>query len=124
MDVSGLLLLLIGGSVIIAAFLLFLPTPTSRTRGEASADRSDSGALVRDDDRFWYGGLLYCNQDDPDLLVPKRYGWGWTVNFAHPAAKFILFGVVVLLLLPVVLPLLGVHLTAAGCHPSGCTSVP
>ncbi|XES00987.1 DUF5808 domain-containing protein [Streptomyces sp. S1D4-11] len=39
--------------------------------------------MNRDVDRHWFG-LFYCNRDDPRLAVPKRYGWGWTLNFGRP----------------------------------------
>jgi uncharacterized membrane protein len=38
-------------------------------------------------------GLFYVNRDDPRLWVEKRIGYGWTLNFARPAA----YGVMVLL---------------------------
>ena len=30
----------------------------------------------------WRMGVFYYNKSDPRLLPPKRYGWGWTMNFA------------------------------------------
>jgi uncharacterized membrane protein len=33
-----------------------------------------------------YHGLYYSSANDRRLWVPKRYGVGWTVNFAHPWA--------------------------------------
>ncbi|XDO64260.1 DUF5808 domain-containing protein [Streptomyces sp. RLB1-33] len=41
--------------------------------------------MNRDADRYWFG-LFYYNRDDPRLAVPKRYGWGWTLNFGRPMA--------------------------------------
>jgi uncharacterized membrane protein len=38
-----------------------------------------------DDDEHWKGGLFYVNRDDPALLVPRRFGLGWTVNLGRPA---------------------------------------
>jgi uncharacterized membrane protein len=69
--------------------------------------------VYRDDERNWLGGVVYYNRDDPDVLVPKRYGWGWTVNFAHPAGKVFLAFMLLLILLPVLLLLLGVQLPPA-----------
>ncbi len=37
-------------------------------------------------DRYWYGGMFYCNPDDRAIFVPKRAGIGYTLNFAHPAS--------------------------------------
>ena len=39
-----------------------------------------------DDDQHWKGGLFYLNRDDPALLVPRRFGLGWTLNLARPGA--------------------------------------
>jgi len=35
-------------------------------------------------------GIFYVNPADPRLLVPKRFGIGWTFNFARPIAWLIL----------------------------------
>jgi uncharacterized membrane protein len=56
-------------------------------------------------DSAWKGGVFYYNPDDPALLVEKRSGLGWTVNFGHPQARLLLIG---LLLVPLVLSLLPV----------------
>lgn len=34
----------------------------------------------------WRGGFFYVAPDDPALWVPKRYGYGYTLNWSHPAA--------------------------------------
>lgn len=70
---------------------------------EAGAGARVSGAVNRDDDRFWKLGLLYVNHDDPAVFVPKRFGIGWTVNFARPTAVALLVGVIVVTLLVPVL---------------------
>lgn len=59
-----------------------------------------------DDDRYWWGGLVYVNRDDPSFLVSKRFGVGWTVNFGHPLGW--LFAALVLgsIAVAVALPLL------------------
>ncbi len=55
------------------------------------------------EDRFWKGGLLYFNPEDGALMVPKREGVGYTMNFGRPVSWVILGGLVVV---AVVLPLL------------------
>ena len=40
----------------------------------------------RSPDRAWKLGLFYFNPGDPALFVEKRFGVGYTVNFARPAA--------------------------------------
>jgi uncharacterized membrane protein len=125
MDVSWPILLLLCGIVIAIALILLLPAPRSWSRARTPADRQRDGTIYRDDDRYWYGGHFYNNPDDPDPLVPKRYGFGWTLNFGHPAGKMILIAIVVLgLILPLVVAILGalypglIH--SYGCHPSEC----
>ena len=46
------------------------------------------------DDKYWIWGLIYYNTSDSKLLVSKRYGWGWTFNFAHKATWIYLLVVV------------------------------
>jgi uncharacterized membrane protein len=37
------------------------------------------------DDHHWVG-IFYRDRADPRLMVPKRYGWGWTLNYGRPMA--------------------------------------
>lgn len=48
-------------------------------------------------------GVFYVNPEDPRLWVAKRLGVGWTLNFAQPAAYWIM---ALLLLVPLLLLLL------------------
>ncbi|MCL6593761.1 MAG: DUF5808 domain-containing protein [Alicyclobacillus sp.] len=77
----------------------------------AHARRHESGAAVRqaadsaplthvDDDRYWIGGALYYNPADPAWMVPKRFGIGWTLNFARPAAWLMLLAILLVGALP------------------------
>ncbi len=29
-------------------------------------------------------GMFYYSKTDKRVFVPKRFGWGWTFNFANP----------------------------------------
>jgi len=58
----------------------------------------------------WRGGLFYVNAADPRLLVPKRFGLGWTFNFARPVAWLVLAA---LLLLPLAIVAMA---AVAGLH--------
>ncbi len=40
----------------------------------------------RTPDQCWKWGIFYYNPDDPALMVEKRFGIGWTLNFAHRGA--------------------------------------
>lgn len=56
-----------------------------------------------DDDRYWRGGLFYVNREDHALLVPRRFGIGWTVNLGNPLAVVLLAGVLAVIGLMVAL---------------------
>ncbi|NEN07186.1 DUF1648 domain-containing protein [Diaminobutyricibacter tongyongensis] len=64
-----------------------------------------------DDDRFWKAGSVYVNRADPALVVPKRFGVGWTVNLGHPVG-IALAAVILLVVLGAI-----VWGAAAGSHP-------
>jgi len=64
--------------------------------GDSEPGSQSPGEVNRDDDRFWKGGLIYVNRDDPTFLVPKRFGVGWTFNFANPWAWVFLAAVLTL----------------------------
>ena len=42
--------------------------------------------VSRDDDAHWLLGTIYWNPEDPSVMVPMRFGIGWTMNMARPAA--------------------------------------
>ena len=44
----------------------------------------------RTPDECWKLGLFYFNQNDPALFVEKRFGVGWTVNFANPRSWLVI----------------------------------
>ena len=66
----------------------------------------DTARLLKDapDASNYRYGVFYNNPQDPRLWVEKRIGVGWTLNFARPAAWWMM----ALVLLPVVLVLGGV----------------
>ena len=37
-----------------------------------------------DDPANWKLGIFYFNKEDTRLFPPKRFGIGWTINFANP----------------------------------------
>jgi uncharacterized membrane protein len=46
------------------------------------AEAADNAPDSTPDER-WIGGWLYYNPDDPSLMVEKRSGLGYTLNFGH-----------------------------------------
>lgn len=53
--------------------------------------QADEGFLA-DDDEHWKLGIFYYNKEDASAFLPKRFGVGWTINFARPAAWAIMIG--------------------------------
>ena len=52
----------------------------------------ENGAIIADNDEHWKAGIFYWNKDDASLILPKRFGVGWTMNWARPAAWLIVGG--------------------------------
>lgn len=52
------------------------------------------------DDKYWKWGMFYFNKDNPDLFVEKKFGVGWTVNFARPGVWIFLIIILVVPLIP------------------------
>ena len=52
-------------------------------------------------DRYWKLGIFYFNPDDSAVLVEKRFGLGYSLNFARPTAWIILLLLLMATLIPV-----------------------
>jgi uncharacterized membrane protein len=84
-------------AAVVVAVVILARNNRARDEGE-----EDTGLTHRDDDRYWRGGLFYINREDRALLVPRRFGLGWTLNFGNPRAVMLLAGL---------LPLIGLLIT-------------
>lgn len=51
----------------------------------------------------WKWGVFYYNPEDPDLVVPKRTGLGYTLNFGHRASWWILMVLAAVIALPLIM---------------------
>jgi uncharacterized membrane protein len=65
----------------------------ARNNRERDEGERDTGLTHRDDDKYWRGGLFYINREDHALMVPRRFGLGWTLNFGNPRSAMLLAGV-------------------------------
>lgn len=52
--------------------------------------REDTGENNLDDDTQWKVGMFYFNRSDPSILVGRRFGIGWTLNFGNPRSWIII----------------------------------
>jgi uncharacterized membrane protein len=80
--VAGLLGVVVFLAILIAVLAAFTVRLRAATR--TRVDDATSTADAPDDDRYWKGGLIYLNPEDPAVFVPKRFGVGWTINLASP----------------------------------------
>ena len=48
------------------------------------------------DSRNYKWGFFYCNRQDPRIFVPKRFGFGYSLNFCKP---FVTLGFILILLI-------------------------
>lgn len=55
------------------------------------------------DDDYWKLGFIYYNPNDPSLTVEKRYGIGWTINFARPISWILLLFIIVIVVIGIVM---------------------
>ncbi|WP_449138255.1 DUF5808 domain-containing protein, partial [Slackia sp.] len=70
----------------------------SSVASAAGAGASWATSLLRDNDRYWKLGVFYFNREDPSLFLPGRFGIGWTMNWARPAAWAVLAGLVIVVI--------------------------
>ena len=88
------------GAFVMSAVLMSFGQMGSRLSVPAEVRDENTGMVNRNDDRYWKAGTIYYNRNDPSILVAKRFGVGWTLNFGHPISWLVLS---CLLALPIVL---------------------
>lgn len=76
----------------------------SRIKVKEDSPNLEHSITAVDEDRYWKGGILYFNPEDPSILAEKRFGVGWTLNFGRPAS-WIIFLLPFVLILVIVLNL-------------------
>ncbi len=74
-----IILLFAGGMALVAVRL-------GQSGSRLARELRPNNEIARDDDAHWILGTIYFNRDDPSIVVPKRFGFGWTMNCAQPAA--------------------------------------
>jgi uncharacterized membrane protein len=87
------------GLLILAAVAVRTGQAGSRLAGPPGRAPRD---VNRDDDRFWKGGLIYVNRDDPAIMVGNRFGVGWTPNLGNTRACLLYGGVIAVIVALVV----------------------
>ena len=57
----------------------------------------------RKDDKYWKMGAFYFNKNDPSMFVEKRFGIGYTLNFANPLAVIVMAGIVIVVIVGIII---------------------
>lgn len=90
LSVAFIVIPILAGSALLVSIMMLVGQQGSRLHPVAAA--IENTALInRNDDKYWIGGGLYYNHEDPSILVGKRFGVGYTFNFAHPIT-WVIFG--------------------------------
>ena len=104
---------LILGSTAFLSVILIVGSLELVRRGQAGARLAPvhhariSGDLTPD--QCWKWGMFYYNPEDPALIVEKRFGIGWTLNFGHRGA-WVFMGLIALVIgISIGMPLVGAH---------------
>ncbi|CAM4264849.1 DUF1648 domain-containing protein [Paenibacillus typhae] len=88
------IVLIIIALIILYAFALSFWAGQGGSDLEQSTDRPNVRP-VHDHDK-WKLGMFYFDRKDPNLIVEKRFGVGWGLNFGHPLIWLICLGMIVL----------------------------
>ncbi|GGH79442.1 putative membrane protein [Pullulanibacillus pueri] len=86
------------GLIVIGAVVLSFMTGQGGSRIKVGEGKQGE-VIHREDDRYWKLGLFYFNRKDPSIWVEKRFGVGWTINFANPIGWGSLLVIIVIALL-------------------------
>lgn len=77
--------------LILIGTILFTIKLERLNRGLEGEEQDTKEISSFDGDSYWKGGLFYFNKSDPSIFVEKRFGIGWTLNFANPIGYILVF---------------------------------
>ena len=81
--------------VLTIVFVVVLYTRIGQGGSRLASSKVPNNSVVnRDDDKYWKLGVFYFNKEDPAVFVEKRFGLGYTNNFARPLSWIIFLGLV------------------------------
>src|SRR5699024_89818 len=101
-----IVMLTIIGFIFITTIVLSFKTGQGGSRIKID-DELNETVMDKDEDQYWKLGQFYFNKNDPAIFVEKRFGVGWTNNWAHPISWIF---IVLIIGLAVGIPLLLTYL--------------
>ncbi len=93
----------LSASLVFTVVIILLGLVIAVRTGQGGARLPNASPSDRLADRYWRFGVLYVNRDDPALIVERRYGFGWTLNFGNPLSWLVVAGLVAVVVLSVLL---------------------
>lgn len=84
--------LIIVATLILVGATIAIPIVYGQSGSRLVKRLEENGDIIVDNDEHWKAGVFYWNKDDASLFLPKRFGVGWTMNWARPAAWLIVGG--------------------------------
>lgn len=84
--------LIIVATLILVGATIAIPIVYGQSGSRLVKRLEENGDIIADNDEHWKAGIFYWNKDDASLILPKRFGVGWTMNWARPAAWLIVGG--------------------------------
>ena len=84
--------LIIVATLILVGATIAIPIVYGQSGSRLVKRLEENGDIIADNDEHWKAGIFYWNKDDASLFLPKRFGVGWTMNWARPAAWLIVGG--------------------------------
>lgn len=94
---------IIGYTALILFGTIWLSVTTGQGGSRVKSNKNkDETVIDRDDDAFWKWGQFYYNKNDPAIFIEKRFGIGWTNNWAHPLSWVLIIGILVICFAPLI----------------------
>ncbi len=90
------------GFILIGTFVLSVITGQGGSRIKVQKNMNNN-VIDRDEDEYWKLGQFYFNKNDPAIFIEKRFGVGWTNNWARPLSWILLLSILAVALLPLLL---------------------
>lgn len=98
-------LVIAGFTIIFLAFIIFVKTTGIHDeKVKVGFDEIEIDTVVKEeDDKHWIAGVIYYNNKDPAILVPKRLGLGHTLIFGNPISFVMLLIIIAVIVVSIVL---------------------
>lgn len=96
-ELQAILIVAIVVITLIAVFFVTLKYGQNGSRALRFIPESDT--MRQDEDAHWKCGIFYVNASDASLIVPKRFGVGWTMNLGRAGSWLIILGMLAFLAL-------------------------